>query len=148
MTPWFDSEEKSAKLRASAQSWLGTRFLGNSCSKGVGVSCQKLAAAIYREVGFCDVEVPEVPMAHARFSRESLLVPWVEQCGLFYQVARSEVQAGDLLGFRLGKVVHHCGVALGPREFVHAMDRIGTVISRLSDPTWAGRLEYVWRPRA
>lgn len=143
---WFNSEERIARLCNEAKSWVGTPFFANGNTKGKGVSCQKLVSEIYRAVGCCDVVVPNVAMAHARFSRsESLVEKFMDTCQCF---ARVDLPiAGDLLGFRLGKVVHHLGICLGNSFFVHAMEHTGTGLGTISDPTWGTRLASVWRPK-
>ncbi len=150
---WFSTEERIAALQTRAEEWVGTPFRPNSCQHGPrgGVSCQKLCAAIYGECGWVAVEVPAVAMSHARFSREhSLAEEWLDKCphvGRLSSRSARDVLAGDLLGFRLGRVVHHLGVALGGGAFVHAMEHLGTSISTLEDATYLSRLAVIWRPR-
>lgn len=145
-TSWFCSTERVAALLSVARSWQGTPFLANSCAKGCGVSCQKLAAAVYRECGCVDINVPEVPMSHARFSRRPMLEPFVDSLPQFAPTDDG-VLPGDLLGFRIGSTVHHCGICLPGGQFVHAMHGLGVLFSALTDPTWSTRLACVWRPR-
>jgi len=120
-------------------------------------------AEIYRECGFCDVQVPEVPMSLAGFVRAgsgSLLEeyldsrPEVERI-LFSSDAASAslLLPGDLIGFRIGRIRHHCGIYLselagGKREFVHAISGQGCQINSLADAIWHSRLELAWRPLA
>jgi cell wall-associated NlpC family hydrolase len=147
VTSWFENISRRITLRRVAQSWLGTPFRANSSTKGMGVSCQKLVSEVYREVGFCDVEVPSVPMSYARFSRkESLVENFMATRSEFAIVDSADF--GDLLGFRFGKVVHHLGISLGNGEFVHALYNQGVSISRLDGPAWMTRLVRIWRPLA
>lgn len=146
MTPtWFNTDDRRQALLDSANSWLGTPFAGNSSAKGIGVSCHTLAAALYEEAGREMFQVPEVPMSHARFSRESLLIDWMAQSPSFVRVTGEELLVGDILGFRIAGCVHHVGIYLGNDKFVHAIDGLGTVISALSDATWCGRHMETWR---
>lgn len=150
MRDFFDDEERVKRLMDAAARWVGTPFApnGNTCGARGGVSCQKLVEAIYHEVGFgCEVGVPAVRMGYARFARgESLVEKWIEGRPEFRLLENEWSRPGDLLGFRLGKVVHHLGIYVWKGEFVHAMDHIGTVISGLDDGTWGSRLVRVWRP--
>jgi cell wall-associated NlpC family hydrolase len=148
---WFRSPARIAALRAVAARWRGTPFLCNSNTPGPngGVSCQKLAAEIYREAGFMDVAVPAAPMAHARFSRISLLERWIDgrpEMLSLDMATRPWPRPGDLLGFRIGHVVHHLGIMLNQGEFVHVLDRMGCRFCPLSDPTFSGRLARIWVP--
>lgn len=124
--------------------------MGNSCVPGVkgGVSCQMLAAALYRDVGFCDIAVPEVPMARALYNRSSLMDEFLAARPEFVHLPPepNNIVPGDLLGFRLGRSTHHMGVCIEPGRFVHAMENLGVTVSLVSDPTWRGRLTHIWRP--
>lgn len=149
--PWFNSPERVQALENEAERWLGTPFFPNSNTPGPrgGVSCQKLVSEIYRAVGFCDVPVPEVPMAHARFSRESLMEGFMAGRPEFGRLANPQwwdCAPGDLLGFRIYRTIHHMGILLRRVTFIHALDGIGTVVTSLVDATWSSRLAAVWRP--
>jgi cell wall-associated NlpC family hydrolase len=143
---WFNTADRRHSLLLEAASWRGTPFMPNGNTKGMGVSCQKLASEIYKNVGCCAVEVPEVPMSHARFSKESLLEPFMDARQEFERAWPYEI--GDLLGFRLGRVIHHCGIYLGKGDFIHAITGLGTVCSSLADATWSMRHAATWRPKA
>ena len=145
---FYSTPERIAELQAVAASWIGTPFLGNSSAKGRGVSCQFLASAMYRETGFLDATPPEVPMSYARFHNTSLLEPWMDARPEFEQLAGFDVIPGDMLGFRIGKAVHHCGVVISDGSFVHCIDPAGVIVSPLADSTWASRLRRAWRPIA
>src|SRR4051812_49016251 len=100
MIGWFNTPERVAALKAEAWRWVGTPFFANSDTPGPngGVSCQKLASAIYKAVGCCEVETPEVQMSHARFSREGLLEPFMAKQTKFARLASNgDLQAGDLV---------------------------------------------------
>lgn len=145
----FWTPERLSQLEAEALEWVGTPFGANSSAKGVGVSCQKLAAALYSACGYPDVlDVPDVPMSHARFSTVSFVVDWFANRPDFNRLEGAPIQPGDVLGFRIGHTVHHLGVALSDGRFVHAMDGMGATISLLADATWESRLTYTWRPNA
>lgn len=144
MNPYFSNVGRVLALEIQAQDWLGTPFFPNSQSKRVGVSCHKLAAALYRDAGWRNIDVPEVPMSHARFSRESLVEQWLDVRPEFVSV--SDPMPGDLLGFRIAKVVHHVGVMLRDGRFAHCIEGVGTQFGHIEDATWSGRLARIWRP--
>lgn len=146
MPAYFATPGRLSALHAAASGWHGTPFFANSCAKGRGVSCQFLAWAIYTEAGLVVDSPPEVDMAHAKFSRVSLVEPWVDSQPVFESVPLGEVESGDLLGFRIGKVVHHVGVLLGRGVFANVIDGTTVQNSYLSDATWKGRLARAWRP--
>ncbi len=144
---WFNTPARRRALQVEASSWLGTPFFGNGNTKGVGVSCQKFASSVYRDVGCCNVDVPNVAMAHARFAKVSILEPFMDACQSFNRVPKDDIQPGDLLGFKIGKVIHHCGIYVGENQFIHAMADIGVVTGSITDATWSSRLSAVWRPK-
>lgn len=144
ISSWFNTPGRISALQAEAASWIGTPFFPNGNTKGMGVSCQKIVSEIYKAVGCCSVEVPDVSMAHARFSRDASIVA-------DFMDGRSEVarvdspEPGDMLGFRIYRVIHHCGLYLGDSRFIHASEA-GTNYGYLSDATYSSRLAAIWRP--
>jgi cell wall-associated NlpC family hydrolase len=144
---WFDSMDRIELLICESLTWVGTPFFPNSATKGIGACCHKLSSAIFRRIGTCDIEVPNVPMSHARFSQgHSLLEEFMVTRPEFFRTPLP-VLPGDMLGFRLGKCIHHCGIALTETSFIHAMEHVGCLVSQLTDATWSTRLAAVWRPR-
>jgi cell wall-associated NlpC family hydrolase len=123
ISSWFNSPERIAALEFKAGKWVGTPFFANSNTPGPrgGVSCQKLVAAIYRECGCCDIEVPEVAMSHAKFSRVSLMEEFMAGRKEFVDLLtesdkpggmsdgsswKLELLPGDLIGLRIGHIIH------------------------------------------
>jgi cell wall-associated NlpC family hydrolase len=146
---WFEKPERVALLIVRAQHWVGTPFCPNSNVAGPkgGVSCQKLASALYAESGFARIEVPEVAMSHARFAQFSLVEEWMDKRTDFHRVMDLHSgQSGDLLGFRIRRCIHHLGILLAGGVFIHALEHCGTGYNNLADPTWSTRLGGVWRP--
>lgn len=146
MTSWWTAE-RLAILDSEAASWIGTPFSANSCSKGFGVSCAKLCGALYEAAGFGKVNVPDGQTSHARFNSVSIITPFFDTNPRFLSVHPQDRMPGDVLGFTIGRCVHHMGVLLGGGNFIHSCDHIGVVISTERDATWISRLSNVWRPR-
>lgn len=147
---WFDNQLRLTSLEAVAESWIGTPFSpnGNAKGKSGGVSCQNLAAAIYREVGLCDAQPPAAPMGHAKHSNISLIAIFMAERAEFMEIPLgNSILPGDMIGFLIFRTVHHCGVAVSGGRFVHACDGADVKYSSLSDPTWAWRIARIWRPK-
>ena len=144
---WFN-EERIDALEAEATTWVGTPFAANSSAKGLGVSCHTLAGALYAAVGWGDIAIPEIPISHARFGQDSFADPFFEAMAeRFTQLPHdSEILPGDVLGFRIGRIVHHLGVALPNGRFIHALEGIGATVSTTEDATYRSRLTTIWRP--
>jgi cell wall-associated NlpC family hydrolase len=144
---WFNEERINA-LEVEAATWVGTPFAANSSAKGLGVSCHTLAGALYAAVGWGDIDIPEVAISHARFGENSLANPFFEAMAeRFTQLPHdSKILPGDVLGFRIGRIVHHLGTALRNGRFIHALEGLGTTISTTEDATYRSRLTTIWRP--
>lgn len=147
-TPFFDSPEKIAQLQFNAALWIGTPFMPNASIRGAGVSCQKLVAALYRECGVINFEVPEGPMDWSQANQRSLISEFMATVPHFGAVAScAEIIPGDMLGFKIGGCVHHCGVVIATDgQFIHCVRGRGTFLSNLNDATYLSRTEKIWRP--
>lgn len=149
MTTWW-TNDRLAMLDREAREWIGTPFAPNSASKGRGVSCQHLAGELYMACGYpVPLDIPDVPIAHARFSASSFVTAYFDARQDFAQVPTSgPLLPGDVLGFRIGRCVHHLGTLLHGGQFAHVLEGTGVMLASLSDATWFSRLSNVWRPRA
>lgn len=151
MTSWFDTQEKVDTLEAVASSWVGTPFVANSRCKGLrgGVSCQMLAEQIYLECGITfPVTAPRASMRWSHVSSQSKIQEFLSALEGFQEIpqpALSDILPGDLLGFKIGKCLHHLGVALQNGRFIHCMRGTQTLIVMQSDPTFLTRLDKIWR---
>jgi len=146
MRRWWN-EDRVALLVAEAESWRGTPFAPNSSAKGLGVSCHNLAGELYRACGYPHpIELPDVPIAHARFSTSSFVTAWFATRSDFVPVpVVGPLAPGDVLGFQIGRTVHHLGVLLPGNQFIHVLEGLGVVVNSIADPTWYSRLANVWR---
>ena len=148
MKPYFSNPEAVARLQFHALEWLGTPFMPNAAVKGRGVSCQKLVSAIYIETGFFPptFSAPEGPMNWGTAQTESLIGRWVAAHPDLFTVATA-ARPGDLLGFKLGGCIHHCGLVVGvDGKFIHCLRGPGTILSDVNDATYLQRIEKIWRP--
>ncbi len=76
------------------------------------------------------------------FSRSGLIVPRTtkEQLKFFTEIPRSQLQAGDLVFFRIDAQQMHVGIMLNNQDFVHAPSSGKTVsTTNLSNPYWKSR---------
>lgn len=151
---WFSTEQRIEALLASFKRWKGTPFWGNSMSPGPkgGVSCQKLVEAILRDCGFNPPRTPDVAMNHGRYAgeMESVVVPFLESMereglGFILPATHTVPIIGDILGFKIGKSIHHVGIFSGDGQFFHVIDGETAGFANLSDPTWFSRLRVLFR---
>jgi len=149
MKAYFETPENLSKLQYHAMGWLHTPFMPNAAVKGAGVSCQKLVGSLYIEAHFLplDFKIPEGPMDWSNAQKTSLIADFMDAQPQFEAIKGTEAQPGDMVGFRLGGCVHHCGVKLfADGKFIHCLRNRGVIISNLKDATYFGRIERVWRP--
>jgi len=152
MIPFFQSPERQAALIDEAATWEDTPFHPHAGIKGAGVDCVLLAMRIYQAAGFLahNATLPTYTMDGGNHRTESQILNWIRQSSRFAEIEPTSVLGdwlpGDLLGFQVGKVVHHVGLALKHQQFIHAMQGQDVCIATIADPTWWRRLRHVWRP--
>ena len=76
------------------------------------------------------------------FSRSGIIVPRTtkELLRFFSEIPRSQLQAGDLVFFRIDAQKMHVGIMLNNQDFVHAPSSGKTVsTTNLSNPYWKSR---------
>lgn len=143
--------EQLAALDAAARSWAGTPFCEGSAAKGAGVCCHRLVLEVLVEAGWLPrIEVPGGPVRWAMAQSRSLIGEWFDGPGVqwFQPVPAldwSAVEPGDVLGFRLGRALHHLVLALPAGRWIHAIEGHGTVIVPEVSPRWRKRAERLWR---
>jgi len=138
------------RLEVAARGWIGTPFCENSGVRGAGVCCHMGVAEVYFDAGWLPrMDLPKGPPGHSRAKSESLMEPWLddsEQGRLFFAPVTA-IWPGDLLGFRIGRCVHHLAIALRAGSIFHVVEVIGATIGPTIPASWHKRLQRVWRPR-
>jgi len=123
------------RLRDVEDEWHGTPYkLGGSGKSGI--DCSAFSRMLYAEV--YHIDLPRTVE---------------EQETVGTSVARSRLQAGDLVFFRTQAMgpkfrSRHVGVYLGHGEFAQASGSRGVTISRLDDPYWNARYKSARRVTA
>lgn len=109
--------------------------------------CHVAMANLYKFAGLLpqDLVIPEGNRDWANTEGRSLITPWVESCGYFEEVSDGIPQPGDLLGFRLGKTLHHVAIYLSGGRMIHIFGNHGLQIAVCIPAEWEKRLEKIWR---
>ena len=133
-----------------ARSWVGTPYIHQASSQGVGCDCLGLIRGIWR--GLHGAEPQPVPAYTADWSEpqgQELL--WAAAARHLCAVERDTPQAGDVILFRMrqGAVAKHLGIVAttSPNPtFIHAYTGHGVVESPLLEP-WRKRIvaHFVFR---
>ncbi|MCD6051259.1 MAG: hypothetical protein K0Q55_2662 [Verrucomicrobia bacterium] len=146
MKAYYENRARQADLLREAQEWLGTPFLPHAHVKGGGVDCVWLAAGLYLGTGHLREFKPgNYSMDGGHHNSFSLVTQWVEQSKRFTPV-EFPPEVGDLLCFRIGKCIHHVGVVLTEKTFLHVVQGGAVRESRIDDTTWRKRLSAIYRP--
>jgi cell wall-associated NlpC family hydrolase len=147
--PYFN-RQRDVALRAEIESWLGTPFLHTGRVKGVGVDCVQLVGQLMLSAGVVDsYDFGFYPLDWAQHRERSIIIDYIEATARFSRLgAEAAPRFGDVVMFRIGRCVHHCGVIVSPVVFVHALARGRVCYGRLDDPTWRKRLDSFYRALA
>jgi hypothetical protein len=139
-------------LENAARSWVGTPFCERSALKGAGVCCHRLLLEVLVEAGWLPrIVVPDGSAGWAQAQQRGLIAEWMEGEGSRWFDSVSlcwtpdVFEAGDVIGFRLGRVVHHVALRLPDHQWLHAMQRVGVVIAPEIPAVWRKRAERCWR---
>ncbi|WP_336057848.1 NlpC/P60 family protein [Nitratireductor sp. CH_MIT9313-5] len=142
MTALRSTEARRHVCRA-AMTWLETPYRHQASRKGVGCDCLGLVRGVWREVVGPE---PESAGAYA--------MDWAEAGGgealleaaqRHFVPASGKPEAGQLVLFRWRAHLpaKHAGIMVGERNFIHAYERAGVVISSLV-PQWRRRIAGVF----
>jgi len=146
MKPYFETIERQEQLRRVAGLWRGTPFVPHARIRGAGVDCVHLAAEIYRECGhLAQFQPGNYAMDGGFHNPLSQVLTWLD-LSPYFTIGTLPARPGDLLCFRIGQSVHHVGVALSARHFLHVMRGSTVTLARTDDPAWSKRLTAVYQP--
>jgi NlpC/P60 family putative phage cell wall peptidase len=143
---YFINSTKQEILRQAAAEWIGTPFRAHTQVPQGGVDCVHLIAALMREAGVeHDFQPPDYSLDWGRHAATSPLLDYLREEPNLRELAACESPlAGDILTFRIGAVEHHVGILLRSQSFIHATQRLGTVLSQLTG-AWRDRLSISFR---
>jgi len=156
--PFFRSITRKMRLIREARSWLRTPFRDHCAMKGVGCDCVGFAHAVFIAVGAIQpIQFPDYALDEGSHSNESKLERVLIDSGHFAEVWHRDgwpadmppLMHGDLLGFHLGRSVHHVAILVAPKPggggFIHAIQNYGVIESMIDDPTYRRVIVSVWR---
>jgi cell wall-associated NlpC family hydrolase len=119
-----------AALLSSAERWRGTPFQARARVCGAGVDCVQLAAALLEEAGLATgLEFPPYTVDFGDHADTSPVLAWFKARPEWTAVPAEDIAPGDVVLFRVGRVVNHVGVALGDQRFCHCLRGHGVPIT-------------------
>lgn len=110
-----------SSLSEQKDRWKGTRYrLGGTSRQGV--DCSGFVQVTFRDI--FGIPLPRMTIDQAREGRK---------------IAKSELQAGDLVFFKTGRGPNgkHVGIYVKNGQFLHASTKGGVIYSSLSSPYWS-----------
>ncbi|QLB21371.1 endopeptidase [Vespertiliibacter pulmonis] len=124
----FDPIFAISSLSEQKSRWKGTRYrLGGTSRQGV--DCSGFVQVTFREL--FGISLPRMTIDQAREGKK---------------IAKSELQAGDLVFFKTGRGPNgkHVGIYVKNGQFLHASTKGGVIYSSLDAPYWA---KTFWQAR-
>ncbi len=120
------TESIKKKLYAQYSQWRGTRYKLGGLNKN-GIDCSGFVFVTFK-------------------SKLKIILPRTThlQVATGRNIERNQLQAGDLVFFKTGKLKRHVGIYLEHGKFLHASTSQGVIISRLDSNYWNPRY---WRAK-
>lgn len=109
------------KLHAEYKKWENTPYKYGSTGQN-GTDCSGFVQAIYKEAFAVDIP---------RDSSNQVLKGT--------EVSASQLQAGDLVFFKINPHLRHVGIYIGNNSFIHSSTRGGVMISNMGMSYWKSR---------
>lgn len=135
---------KLDELIHEAKSWVRTPYHPRASVKGVGVDCVNFVRQTYQSVDLVgDFQMPDYSMDGGYHLDHEIVEPYIIAAG--FHVVENGNRPGDLLAFKIGKIVYHLGIQINEHIFIHAIRTYGVIESRLQDSTYLKRLHKIYR---
>lgn len=152
-------EERRQAVVAEALSWEGTPFHVASCAKGSGggVDCAGLVMATFAALGMVVPEpLPNIDPRHASHNRRSLILEWLkghpelcrdvsDQVTINERFGQKGILAGDVVCYRYGLCVHHCGIAISVVYTLQAVYPYGVTRFDMTGPLFRRQYQATFR---
>ena len=116
---------------------IGVPFANRGRDPETGLDCYGLVMEVYRRYGY---DIPEYDMQYhyEDMCRVNELIQGNSQNYPWKEISEPEVPC--LMAIRFGSpegVVNHTAVYIGDDCFIHARERVGVCVDRLSSPAWS-----------
>ena len=146
MRPLINTPEDIARLMAIAQSWVGTSYVADGASKGVGSSCSMLPYAILTEFGFLTAHPPGRNQMPKKEILPLMVADLASREGISFQriAAVASIECGDVLVFDAG--IGHMVLALSKRTGIHSWQNVGAHMVVFDNKPFINRIVGIWRP--
>jgi cell wall-associated NlpC family hydrolase len=125
--------EQREAIVAEAASWVGTPYRGWSAVKGPhgGTDCGMIIKAVYQTLGLIPNGGLGIDMTYSLQVAQHLADPtYLNHIETFMrEIPEEEVQAGDVVVYKLGLAFAHAGIIVKWPLFIHALGHGGVRFS-------------------
>ena len=138
--------ENRLRIILEAMDWVGTPYHHQARLKGVGVDCAQLVAGVAENVfpRLKPINTEVYSVEWHLHNKEEKMCEMIEKFKCT-QVSLEEMQPGDIITFKFGRVQSHMGILVTDGQFIHArMDVKKVVINQLSGE-WLERLGRAYK---
>lgn len=134
-------QEERQRVIEIARSWIGTPYHHNAHMKGVGVDCAFFLAEVFQEAQLVDkIPIPHSSPQFMLHRNEELYKK--EVANRATEISENEVQPGDIVLFRIGRVFAHGAIIISwPDQVIHSHIMSGRVLITRSDECDLNRRE-------
>ncbi|MBK8773093.1 MAG: C40 family peptidase [Rhizobiales bacterium] len=127
----------------AARSAIGTPFVHQGRTVGVGLDCAGLLAYVASELQVKHNDLPAYPRRPSGRMLEATFEVH-EKAGVIDRVLVSDMRAGDILMMTFGGDPQHIAISAGD-SIIHAWMQPGKVCEHRIDETWRKRIVRVYR---
>jgi hypothetical protein len=163
MKPYFNNDERIARLLFHAGKLLGTPWMCNSDVPGRGLSCHNAPRRLNILTGHLTEDFPKINGTPDDANSRSLFEPFIDSRPEYSRIRPADgesilplLQPGDLVGLWLARdeygqrVRHdwtnHAGVIINKIQFFHVLAHKCACLDQYEVPPWQQRIVAAWRP--
>lgn len=138
---------------AAARSWIGTPYVHQQSTIGVGCDCLGLIRGVWRSLyGDEPEEMPPYTRVWAKESKREVLYEaasrhMVEVDAMPYRRGNAALLDGDLFLLRMedGQPASHCVITVAPNQMIHAYETRHAVGQNSFPRAWRRRIMFVFQ---
>ena len=148
------------QIVTEALSWEGTPFHVGSHAKGPGggVDCAGLVMAVFAAVNMVVMEpLPFIDPRHASHNKHSFILEWLDrhpelgrnvsnEVTFIDRIGQRGILAGDVVCYRYGLCVHHCGIAISEVYTMQAVHPYGVTRFDMTGQYFKAQYQATYRP--
>jgi len=120
------TQEQRENIVRVAKEWIGTKYRGNTCIKGVGCDCGQFLFGVYVEAGLvpADATLPKNYSLQVENRNDTDYIDTVRRFAR--EIPESEVKPGDIVLYKFGKGFYHGSIIVEwPAYILHSLQREG-----------------------